>query len=186
MTAQLTKTTLSLEDFLILPETKPYIEYIDEKLFPKPMPQGEHSTIQAKLTAIVNNNLLVPKIGSAFTELRCTFGGRSLVPDISVFEWGRIPKTENKRIANRFEIAPDWVIEILSPEQSSTSVIEKIIFCLQHGTKLGWFIDPAEESVMVFEGDRRPTVFRNASPLPVLGDWQISATDIFALLTFED
>lgn len=32
---------LTLEEFLALPETKPYSEYIDGKIIPKPMPQGE-------------------------------------------------------------------------------------------------------------------------------------------------
>ena len=35
------------------------------------------------------------RIARAFPELRCTFGGRSTVPDISVFTWNRIPRSEN-------------------------------------------------------------------------------------------
>jgi len=37
--------TLSLEDFLKLPETKPACEYIQGQIIQKPMPQGHHSTI---------------------------------------------------------------------------------------------------------------------------------------------
>ncbi|WP_293133074.1 hypothetical protein [Okeania sp. SIO3I5] len=43
----------------------------------------------------------------AFPELRCTFNGRSLVPDISVFAWQCIRRKPNGRIENKFEIAPD-------------------------------------------------------------------------------
>ena len=78
------------------------------------------------------------KLAMAFTELRCTFNGRFIVPDISVFAWQRIPIKPNGRIENRFEIAPDWVIEILSPDQSSNQLINKILFCLNNGTQLGW------------------------------------------------
>ncbi len=46
MTAQLTQPFLSLEDFINLPESEPATEYIDGKQSQKPMPQGEHSTIQ--------------------------------------------------------------------------------------------------------------------------------------------
>jgi Uma2 family endonuclease len=60
--------------------------------------------------------------------LRCTFGGRSLVPDIAVFEWSRIPLNANGEIENRFEIVPDWTIEILSPDQNPTRVINNICF----------------------------------------------------------
>lgn len=44
-TTQPTSKT-SLEDFLQLPETKPASEYIDGRIYQKPMPQGEHSTLQ--------------------------------------------------------------------------------------------------------------------------------------------
>ena len=35
----------TLEEFLQLPETKPASEYIDGKIYQKPMPQGKHSTL---------------------------------------------------------------------------------------------------------------------------------------------
>jgi hypothetical protein len=44
----------------------------------------------------------------AFPKLRCTCAGRSLVPDIAVFTWDRIPRTEAGEIANAFTIHPDW------------------------------------------------------------------------------
>ena len=40
---------ITLQEFLVLPETKPASEYIDGKIIQKPMPQGEHSAIQAEL-----------------------------------------------------------------------------------------------------------------------------------------
>ncbi len=39
--------TLTLAEFLQLPETKPASEYIDGKIIQKPMPQGKHSAIQS-------------------------------------------------------------------------------------------------------------------------------------------
>jgi Uma2 family endonuclease len=41
---------IGLEEFLQLPETRPASEYIDGKIIQKPMPQGEHSTLQRCLT----------------------------------------------------------------------------------------------------------------------------------------
>ena len=41
--------SLTLEEFLQQPETKPASEFINGKIRQKPMPQGEHSTIQAEL-----------------------------------------------------------------------------------------------------------------------------------------
>lgn len=45
---------LTLEEFLMLPETKPASEYIDGKIIQKPMPQGQHSTIQGELVTTIN------------------------------------------------------------------------------------------------------------------------------------
>jgi Uma2 family endonuclease len=94
------------------------------------MPKGKHSAIQTFLASAINQVGIPKKSVRAFTELRCTFGGRSLVPDITVFSWQKIPLDTNGEIENTFEIAPDWTIEILSPEQSPSRVIDKILFCL--------------------------------------------------------
>ncbi|MBL1198417.1 MAG: Uma2 family endonuclease [Nostoc sp. GBBB01] len=36
-------SNLSLTEFLQLPETKPASEYIEQKIYQKPMPQGKHN-----------------------------------------------------------------------------------------------------------------------------------------------
>ncbi|MBW4667826.1 MAG: Uma2 family endonuclease [Cyanomargarita calcarea GSE-NOS-MK-12-04C] len=71
---QAASKTLTLEEFLQLPETKPASEYIDGKIFYKPMPQGKHSTLQGELVPAVNTVVKPKRIARAFPELRCTFG----------------------------------------------------------------------------------------------------------------
>ena len=176
---------ISLDEFLQLPETKPASEYINGQVYQKPMPQGEHSLIQTYLSAAINQISNPQKRVLALTELRCTFGGVVIVPDVTVFEWSRIPTQPNKRIVNKFEIPPDWIIEILSPDQSPSRVIRKITFCLNHGTKLGWFIDPDGEAVTVFQPNQQPEFKEGQDILPVLeviSDWQLSVADLFSFL----
>jgi Uma2 family endonuclease len=110
------KQRISLATFLALPETKPASEYADGEIIQKPMPQGKHSRIQVR--SHINGQLETPKISTALTELRCTFGECSTVPDVAVFTWTRIPRDETGDIANTFDGAPDWTVEILSPDQS--------------------------------------------------------------------
>ncbi|MBW3584607.1 MAG: Uma2 family endonuclease, partial [Cyanobacteria bacterium 0813] len=98
--------TLTLEEFLKLPETEPPSEYINGRIIQKPMPQGEHSALQTELSPAINSILRSKKIARAFSELRCTFGERSIIPDVSVFLWSRIPRQENGEVANVFSIAP--------------------------------------------------------------------------------
>jgi Uma2 family endonuclease len=141
---------LTLEAFLALPDTKPASEFIDGQIFQKPMPQGQHSRLQQKLMTAINHFSEDDRIALALPELRCTFGGRSTVPDIAVFTWDRLPTDANGTIANLFNSHPDWVIEILSPDQSMTRVTRNILHCLEHGTQMGWLIDPQEEAVFVY------------------------------------
>lgn len=161
---------LTLDEFLQLPETKPASEFINGEIEQKPMPQGEHSALQGELVTTINQLAKGKKLAYALPELRCTFGDRSIIPDIAVFEWSRIPRTEEGKIANKFEIPPDWIIEILSPEQSANKLIEKIVFCLNHGTKLAWLIDPDHESVTIWQPNQLPEV--------KLGDESLTVLDI--------
>lgn len=177
---------LTLEEFLKLPETKPASEYVDGRIIQKPMPQGEHSAIQTELAPAINAVLKPQHTARAFSELRCTFGGRSIVPDISVFTWERIPRKENGRVANVFPIAPDWTIEILSPDQSQTKVTKNILYCLKYETQMGWLIDPEEQSVFVYLPDQ-PTAFYDEPeaqlPVPEFArDFRLTAGDLFSWL----
>jgi Uma2 family endonuclease len=149
---------LTLESFLALPETKPASEYIDGKIVQKPMPQGKHSVIQTKLIIFINSLLLESNIAIALSELRCTFGGRSVVPDVVILKNENIPKDDDGEVANVVTTAPDWVIEILSPDQSTTKVIKNILHCLDHGTEVGWLIDPAEKMILVYQPDQQVQV----------------------------
>jgi Uma2 family endonuclease len=159
---------ISLEAFLNLPETKPASEFVAGQISQKPMPQGKHSTIQRDLCNAIEAILKPERIARAYPELRCTFGGRSTVPDVTVFAWERIPRDDDGKVANVFEIAPDWTIEILSPDQSQTKVVRNILHCLSNGTNMGWLIDPEEELVFVYFADRTLAVFEaKDSLLPI-------------------
>jgi Uma2 family endonuclease len=177
---------LTLEEFLQLPETKPANEYIDGQIIPKPMPQGKHSAIQGEFIPAINSVVKPERIARAFPELRCTFGGRSTVPDIAVFIWSKIPRDENGEIANTFLIAPDWTIEILSPDQSQTKVTKNILHCLKYGTQMGWLIDPDEQTVFVYRPKQETEVFDEPDallPMPSFAsELHLTIKDLFAWL----
>jgi Uma2 family endonuclease len=177
--------SLTLTEFLQQPETQPASEFWGGNIVQKPMPQGEHSRLQYKLCAEINQAGEPGQIAMAFPELRCTFAGNALVPDISVFRWSRIPRQPSGRIANRFETYPDWVIEILSPDQSQTQVLEKLLFCISAGSELGWLIDPDQESLLVVLPGQQVQILRHQASLPVLSGVELPLTvlELFGWLT---
>jgi len=88
---------------------------------------------QQQLVAAINAVAEPQEIVLALPELRCAFGDRSLVLDISVFVWERLFAYDDGTVANSFTAPPDWAIEILSPGQSSTRVTSHLLHCLSYG-----------------------------------------------------
>ena len=187
LTGSLITSNLSIEEFLALPETKPASEYFDGQIFQKPIPQFQHSTFQVEIATAINLISKPQKLAFAFPELRCNFGDVSIVPDIAVMRWANIPFLENKRVANVSPVAPDWIIEILSPDQSPLRVMSKISAAITNGSELGWLISPAQDLIMVFQGDRFPEKMTGTDVLPVLDvlDWRVTVNDVFDLLCLE-
>lgn len=183
---QVPARTITLEEFLELPETKPASEYIDGQVIQKPMPQGKHSKLQGKLVTVINQVTEDAKIALAFPELRCTFGGRSIVPDVSAFAWNRIPVDETGDIANVFPICPDWTIEILSPDQRPTKVTGNILHCLKHGCQMGWLIDPDDQSILIFPPGKQPELLESKQDTLPIPDFasalQLTVGDVFSWL----
>ncbi|MEO0887590.1 MAG: Uma2 family endonuclease [Cyanobacteria bacterium J06648_10] len=174
---------------MALPETKPASEFINGRIIQKPMPQGQHSKLQAEFLTLINAAVQPQKIAYAFPELRCSFGGDSVVPDIVVMQWDNVPVNEKGKVANVFKLAPDWTIEILSPGQRAAKVTRKILHCLDHGTEMGWLINPEDESVFVHRPQQSVAAYDEetdtALPMPsFITEFNITITELFDLLVF--
>lgn len=173
-----TTQQIALQDFLKRPdiEESPAWEFVHGIANQKPMPTVHHSILQKRLTAAIDQ---ANSPYEAFPELRCTLSSNSVVPDITIIHQDRIP-SQNIPVAG----APDWMIEIISPDQSTTKLIAKIQICLQEGTQLGWLIDATEQIIMVLWPDSRIALLRGSDRLPVLSDITLDLTveQIFARL----
>lgn len=186
---QMPTKPMLIEEFLDLPETTPASEYVDGRIHQKPMPQGKHSKLQTSLVSQINQWGEVKQLAYAFTELRCTIGKRSIVPDIAVFLWANLPLDENGEILDRVEQAPDWAIEILSPDQAMTRPMDNLLFLLRQGTSLGWLVDPYERVVFAFQENCTPITLRGVDTLPVLkalNQCSLTVTELFDFLSFSN
>jgi Uma2 family endonuclease len=174
---------LTLEEFIKLPYIggSPAWEYINGNLIQKPMPKIRHSILQKRLLTVIDSH---SEDYTALPELRCTFGGRSVVPDVAVVAWNRIPLNEQGEPEDNFVEPPDWTIEILSPEQNANRVIDNILHCLRHGCQLGWLIDPDDRSILTFRPKQEPEVHRGSDRLPVLEgiELELTADQVFGWL----
>ncbi len=173
---QASTKTLTLQEFLQQPETKPASEYANGAIIQKPMPKGRHSRLQGKLCATINQVSENTKIAYAFPELRCSFGERSVIPDVSIFQWEHIPFTSDGDVPDNFNLPPDWTIEILSPEQRPNQVLDNILYCLENGSRMGWFIDPDDLSILFLRPQQQPLLCRGDRVIPVLPNLELTLT----------
>jgi Uma2 family endonuclease len=177
--------TLSLKQFLRLPEAKPALEYIDGLVVQKVSPKRKHSVISSMFIARLITDARTRRQGFAYNEMRCTFDGRSLVPDISFVASGRIPKDARGDFVDDIFLAPDLVIEILSPGQTVKDLSSRLTWCVGHGVRLGWLIQPTKRRVYVFRPDQPRSILEEGETLDgsdVLPGFQLPLAEIFGWL----
>ena len=178
-----TMPTLTIEQFLQQPETKPATEFACGEAIQKPMPDGPHSSLQAFLTAVLFGFLARSRLGRVLPELRCIFGPpgrqRTYIPDLVYVSNEKLP------IPRHLHAPPDLAIEILSPDQSWPQFLDKIQFYLLYGVRLVWVIDPASRAITVQAPGQEGQVLHHGDILDggeVLPGFTVPVADVFAQL----
>jgi Uma2 family endonuclease len=141
---------LTLDEFLALPEEKPALEYFEGRVKRKVSPKSRHSALQGALTSLFDAYAYPRRLARAFPELRCTYAGASLVPDIVVFSWDRIPAGPDGDLLDDVFVPPDLTVEIASPAQSRRSLAAKCQWYLEHGVRLALLVDPDARTIELF------------------------------------
>jgi Uma2 family endonuclease len=182
---------LTLDQFLRDPriDEKPYLEYVDGRVEAKVSPQFKHSAIQSELLAALNAHARGLRLGRAFPELRCTFAGRSLVPDVVFLTRDQIAKGPDGEYVNEVRIPPALHVEILSPGQGLKGPRDRLAFSTRHGSRLGWLIDPERHKAEAFLPDARRVVLPADGALPVdpvLPGLVLTLPQIFGWLRVDD
>ena len=184
------RSGLSLEEFLKWPriDEKPYLEYLDGRIEVKVSPQAIHSVIQSGIFDQLNRFALPSKLGQAFPELRCTFGGKSIVPDVVFLLDAHIRVDARGRFVNEVTTHPDIHVEIRSPEQSPKKTRQKLDHSIANGCPLGWFLDPDRETIDVFRPGLPPERLPADGFLdggPVLPGFRIAVSEVFGWLIYK-
>lgn len=173
---------LTLEEFLLLPDEKPYREFIDGRIEVKVSPKCPHALIQGRLVITLDRFAQPMQLGLAFPELRCTFGGRSIVGDVVFQKQENVPRDKRGRILDDILVAPDFLVEIRSPGQTLARLRERIRHALSHGCPLAWLIDPRGEWVEVHRPLLAPVRFLAGGILegePTLPGFRLAVSEIF-------
>jgi Uma2 family endonuclease len=137
-----TLVTLSVEEYLRT-SYDPDMEYVDGQLVERNVGEYFHSRSQALLTVLLVSREHQRRY-RAFTSLSIRISPtRYRIPDICV-------------VALPYKVSPilekpDLAIEIVSPDDRFSSVLEKVAEYLQAGIANVWIVDPYQR--VVFEAD---------------------------------
>src|SRR5690348_2913625 len=116
---------MTLEEFEALPEEKPALELIDGVVIQKVSPQELHGLVQGWMTTPLTPFARPRRLARVIPELRTRYRADSLVPDIAVYRWARLPRDAQGRPRNDGRVVPDVAIEIRSPGQALSQQQDK-------------------------------------------------------------
>ena len=101
-------------------------------------------------------------------------------PDVAFVAAERLGTEETP--AGFLELAPDLVVEVVSPGDSAGAVRDKILDWLAAGTRLVWVIHPETRSVVAHRQGGSPETLSEEdilSGVPVLGDFTVRVSELF-------
>lgn len=103
-----------------------------------------------------------------------------LAPDAAFVRSERLPSEDEQE--GFLELAPDLVVEVVSPSDRSRDVHAKVRAYLDAGVMLVWVVDPGSQDVTVYTPDRTARVFVTGDELDggdVLPGFRLPVADIF-------
>lgn len=117
-------------------------------LYRAPPPQARHGRIISTITRHVGNVVDERHLGVIYDQSGFTFTldpDTLLGPDLSFVRKDRVPDDEDAYPI----MAPDLVVEVVSPSQSEPSIVEKTAIYLEAGVRLVWIFEPDQRAVLV-------------------------------------
>jgi Uma2 family endonuclease len=142
---------MSLEQYLALPEEKPYLEYFEGRVVQKAVPRRKHAILQGLLVEALRRYARGTG-GAAGTEVHVWFGFRPTpgyrIPDVAYWAPAK-PQGNDDR-----SLPPTLAIEIRSPDEPLASQRAKCRMMRAHGVDVAWLIDPEARIAEVYEGER--------------------------------
>ncbi len=179
-----TETYLTAEDLFNLPADNMRHELVKGELITMPPSSGEHGlrtfNIAALLGPFIKRNNLGVGLGAETGFLITRNPDTVRAPDCAFVRTERMP-AENMR-KKFWPLAPDLAVEVLSPSESASEVLEKIDEWLAAGTRLVWVVDPEKKNVRVYAPNRQPQVLHLKDRLSgedVLPGLSVDVAEIF-------
>jgi Uma2 family endonuclease len=148
------KRRATYEDVLAAPQHA-IAELIDGNLVTQPRPASKHALVSAALGGELHGPFMRGRGGPGgwilLYEPELHLKGDVLVPDFAGWRRERMPQVPDTAA---FEIAPDWVCEILSPSTAATDRAQKLPIYAREAVRHAWLIDPLARTLEAYRLER--------------------------------
>ena len=146
------KTLLTAEELLRLSTSGRRYELVKGELFEMPPAGGKHGSVAMRVGSLLSVHVRANDLGEVFAAETGFILRRNpdtvRAPDASFIAKDRLP--EGELPIGYLEIVPDLAVEVVSPNDTTREVWDKVGDWLRAGTRLVWVIDPASRSVTVY------------------------------------
>ncbi|MGH9176804.1 MAG: Uma2 family endonuclease [Vicinamibacterales bacterium] len=180
-----TTKLMTIEAFEQLADDGYRYELVDGELARMP-PTGEgHGDVDRQFIWLLEGFIRPRGVEKLFVETAFVLSpDRQTVrqPDIAFVHAHRLRHDRDRERAVR--LAPDLVIEIVSPTDRRSAVVAKAHEYLSYGVKLVWVVDPASRSITVFQSNGSEDVLGQNDTIDgedVLPGFRATLRDIFQL-----
>jgi len=158
------KRRATYDDLVAVPEGL-IAEIIDGELVTQPRPASPHARAASRLSNDLGGPFDRGRGGPGgwilLFEPELHFHGDVLVPDLAGWRRERMPQMPH---AAAFELAPDWVCEVLSPGTAATDRTAKRSIYAREGVGHLWLIDPDTRTLEAYRREQRQWL--------LLGTWR--------------
>lgn len=142
------------EDLCAVPEHL-VAEIVGGELVTSPRPGPRHARVASKLGAKLDPFDAGEPGGPGgwviLDEPELHLGADVVVPDLAGWRAERMPELPEEAF---FTLAPDWVCEVLSPATARRDRTDKLALYAREAVAFAWLIDPAPQTLEVYEHGR--------------------------------
>ncbi len=175
---------LTAEQFAALPSSRRPQELIAGKVVDMPSPGTPHGQVIFNIAFLLKSYLKTHDIGRAWgaesglITVRQPDSVRGM--DAAFCSYGRWPKEESKK--GLMSVAPELVIEVISPEDRWPRVLKKITEYFDSGVLVVCTVDPELRTLQIHRDASSSTVLRNEDVFEVadiLPGFSCRVSDLF-------
>ncbi len=139
------------EDLLQVPDHL-VAEIVNGELHTSPRPASPHahsaSVIGMDIGSLFQRGRGGPGGWWILDEPELHFGSDILVPDLAGWRQERMPQIPNVPF---FELAPDWICEVISPSTGRLDRTGKMPIYARESVAFAWLVDPLQRTLEVFK-----------------------------------